>query len=155
MMAHVLMVTPLRDGLSLASHEAVACQGDHVTTEGEVWRGNKAPLILSEFAGASTALGGSIIVNPHDVHDVAVCDTPTHFFYFYCIPPVSYPGIQILSLGGVSLFFCPNFFFSTTREHSELYIFFFFAEQKKQGISLDFGFFPELGFLNFFFLVGL
>ena len=43
---------------------------------------------------------------------------------------MSYPGIQILSLGGVSLFFCPNFFFSTTREHSELYIF-FFAEQKK------------------------
>ena len=43
---------------------------------------------------------------------------------------VSYPGIQILSLGGVSLFFCPNFFFSMTREHSELYIFFFCGAKK-------------------------
>ena len=51
-------------------------------------------------------------------------------FFFSWARPVSYPGIQILSLGGVSLFFCPFFFFSTTREHSELYIF-FFAEQKK------------------------
>eukprot|EP01061_Rhynchopus_euleeides_P022338 TRINITY_DN3638_c0_g1_i1.p1 TRINITY_DN3638_c0_g1~~TRINITY_DN3638_c0_g1_i1.p1 ORF type:complete len:986 (+),score=385.11 TRINITY_DN3638_c0_g1_i1:48-3005(+) len=71
MLAHVLMVTPLRDGLSLASHEAVACQGDFENPDGTVWRGNKAPLILSEFAGASTALGGSIIVNPHDIYDVA------------------------------------------------------------------------------------
>ena len=47
------------------------------------------------------------------------------------LPPVSYPGIQILSLGGSVCFFCPNFFFSTTREHGELYIF-FFAEQKKK-----------------------
>ena len=54
------------------------------------------------------------------------------FFVFYVISPVSYPGIQILSLGGVSLFFCPNFFFSTTREHSELYIFFFCGAKKSK-----------------------
>eukprot|EP01059_Diplonema_ambulator_P028050 TRINITY_DN46761_c0_g1_i1.p1 TRINITY_DN46761_c0_g1~~TRINITY_DN46761_c0_g1_i1.p1 ORF type:complete len:905 (+),score=218.27 TRINITY_DN46761_c0_g1_i1:39-2717(+) len=71
MLGHVLMVTPLRDGLSLASHEAVVCQGDFPRPDGTVWKGNKAPLLLSEFAGAATALGGSIIVNPHDVTQVA------------------------------------------------------------------------------------
>ena len=78
MLAHVLMVTPLRDGLSLVSHEAVACQGDFNNADGTVWMGNKAPMILSEFAGASTALGGCMIVNPHDVQHVAVCRRKKH-----------------------------------------------------------------------------
>eukprot|EP01063_Lacrimia_lanifica_P002819 TRINITY_DN11520_c0_g1_i1.p1 TRINITY_DN11520_c0_g1~~TRINITY_DN11520_c0_g1_i1.p1 ORF type:complete len:985 (+),score=333.59 TRINITY_DN11520_c0_g1_i1:87-2957(+) len=71
MLANVLLVTPLRDGLGLASHEAVVFQADHARADGTVWKGNNAPLILSEFAGACTALGGSIIVNPHDIFSVA------------------------------------------------------------------------------------
>ena len=70
MLAHVLMVTPVRDGLSLSSHEAVICQADF-ELPGVSWKGNNAPLILSEFAGAATALGGSLIVNPHDVSSVS------------------------------------------------------------------------------------
>ena len=33
-------------------------------------------------------------------------------------------------------------------------VFFLYADTE-QGISLDFGFFPELGFLNFFFFGGV
>eukprot|EP01062_Namystynia_karyoxenos_P060490 TRINITY_DN520_c0_g1_i3.p1 TRINITY_DN520_c0_g1~~TRINITY_DN520_c0_g1_i3.p1 ORF type:complete len:1189 (+),score=333.31 TRINITY_DN520_c0_g1_i3:150-3569(+) len=65
--AHVLLITPLRDGLNLASHDAVVCQADIPAADGaQAIAGNKAPLILSEFAGASHALGGSLTVNAYD-----------------------------------------------------------------------------------------
>ena len=35
--------------------------------------------------------------------------------------------------GGQFVFFCPNFFFSTTREHSELYIFFLRSKKKQKN----------------------
>ncbi|KAJ9444726.1 hypothetical protein DIPPA_25436 [Diplonema papillatum] len=55
LIADVVMITPIRDGMNLISHESVlATHKSH------------APLILSEFAGAASCLGGSIIVNPYD-----------------------------------------------------------------------------------------
>eukprot|EP01059_Diplonema_ambulator_P019097 TRINITY_DN3189_c0_g1_i2.p1 TRINITY_DN3189_c0_g1~~TRINITY_DN3189_c0_g1_i2.p1 ORF type:complete len:778 (+),score=225.01 TRINITY_DN3189_c0_g1_i2:51-2384(+) len=54
-LADVVMITPTRDGMNLIAHESIlATQNSH------------APLILSEFAGAASCLGGSILVNPYD-----------------------------------------------------------------------------------------
>eukprot|EP01132_Coremiostelium_polycephalum_P002771 gene2771-3445_t len=52
-LADIALITPIRDGMNLTSHEYVVCQKD---THGV--------LILSEFTGAARCLGGSIIVNP-------------------------------------------------------------------------------------------
>ena len=53
--AHVAMVTPLRDGMNLVCKEFVASKIDE-----------KGVLILSEMAGASKELSDSILVNPTD-----------------------------------------------------------------------------------------
>lgn len=60
--ADALIVTSIRDGMNLVSSEFVACQ--------EANKGNGV-LILSEFAGAASSLGGSLIVNPWDVEATA------------------------------------------------------------------------------------
>ncbi|EFA76609.1 glycosyltransferase [Heterostelium album PN500] len=52
-LADVALVTPVRDGMNLTSHEYVVCQKD-----------SHGVLILSEFTGAARCLGGAIIVNP-------------------------------------------------------------------------------------------
>ncbi len=58
--ADIMLVTPLRDGMNLVAKEYVACRvsGDGV-------------LVLSEFAGAAEQLTAALIVNPHDVDEVA------------------------------------------------------------------------------------
>ncbi|KAL6072926.1 alpha,alpha-trehalose-phosphate synthase (UDP-forming), variant 2 [Balamuthia mandrillaris] len=58
--ADVALLTPLRDGMNLTSHEYVTCQRD-----------NHGPLILSEFAGSAQSLGGAVLVNPWDTKGVA------------------------------------------------------------------------------------
>jgi trehalose-6-phosphate synthase len=58
--ADVMMVTPLRDGMNLVAKEYVASRVD-----------DTGVLILSEFAGASEQLRRALIVNPHDVDQVA------------------------------------------------------------------------------------
>ena len=59
--AHVGLVTPLRDGMNLVSKEFVAASSD----DGGV-------LVLSAFAGSAQELGdGALLVNPHDVEAVA------------------------------------------------------------------------------------
>lgn len=58
--ADALLVTSIRDGMNLVSEEYVVCQ-----------RENHGSLILSEFAGASGALSGSIIINPWDTRMVS------------------------------------------------------------------------------------
>ncbi|MEM9652761.1 MAG: trehalose-6-phosphate synthase [Actinomycetota bacterium] len=58
--ADVMLVTPLRDGMNLVAKEYVACRTN-----------NDGVLILSEFAGAAEQLGSALIVNPHDVDEVA------------------------------------------------------------------------------------
>lgn len=57
--ADVMLVTPLRDGMNLVAKEYVACR-----------RGRPGVLVLSEFAGAAEQLRAALIVNPHDVDAV-------------------------------------------------------------------------------------
>jgi trehalose-6-phosphate synthase len=54
--AHVMLVTPLRDGMNLVAKEYVACRNDESGT-----------LVLSEFTGAADELAGAFRVNPHDI----------------------------------------------------------------------------------------
>jgi len=49
------LITPLRDGMNLTSHEFISCQKDKMS-----------PLILSEFAGSAQSLSGAVLVNPWD-----------------------------------------------------------------------------------------
>ncbi|MFO7299426.1 MAG: trehalose-6-phosphate synthase [Actinomycetes bacterium] len=58
--ADVMMVTPLRDGMNLVAKEYVVSRVDETGV-----------LILSEFAGASEQLGQALLVNPHDVDQMA------------------------------------------------------------------------------------
>ncbi len=59
-LADIALVTPLRDGLNLIAKEFVACKG-----------GNSGVLVLSEFTGAAAELGEAILVNPHDIEEMA------------------------------------------------------------------------------------
>ena len=53
-------ITSTRDGMNLVSYEYVACQADR-----------HGVLILSEFAGASLSLNGSLVINPWNTDEVA------------------------------------------------------------------------------------
>ncbi len=55
------LVTPLRDGMNLVAKEYVAAQRAD----------DPGVLVLSRFAGAAHELDGALIVNPHDVDEVA------------------------------------------------------------------------------------
>lgn len=57
--ADVGLMTPIRDGLNLVSHEYVACQNSR----------SPGVLILSEFTGAARCLAGARLVNPFDTND--------------------------------------------------------------------------------------
>jgi trehalose 6-phosphate synthase/phosphatase len=69
--ADIALITPLKDGMNLVAKEYCAC---NVTEDGV--------LIISEFAGAAAQLHPeALIVNPHDVEEVAAsiaaaCDMP-------------------------------------------------------------------------------
>src|SRR5262249_6550856 len=56
LVADVMTVTPLRDGLNLVAKEYVAARVD-----------NGGALLLSEFAGAAAELREAYLINPHDV----------------------------------------------------------------------------------------
>lgn len=60
--ADCLMITSLREGMNLTSHEFVYCQ------DGKHGSKKHAPLILSEFTGSASILGGnkSLLINPWD-----------------------------------------------------------------------------------------
>ncbi|KAI9104088.1 glycosyltransferase family 20-domain-containing protein [Phlyctochytrium arcticum] len=58
--ADACLVTSLRDGMNLTSHEYVVCQTE-----------NHGPLIISEFAGTYGSFGAALRVNPWDVQEVA------------------------------------------------------------------------------------
>jgi len=55
-MAHVGLVTPLRDGMNLVAKEFVAAQSPE----------DPGVLVLSRFAGAARQLSDALLVNPHD-----------------------------------------------------------------------------------------
>ena len=59
--AHIGLVTPLRDGMNLVAKEFIAAQPPE----------DPGVLILSSFAGAAEELLESIIINPLDVDDIA------------------------------------------------------------------------------------
>jgi len=56
LVADVMVVTPLRDGMNLVAKEYVACREDHT-----------GALVLSEFAGAAEELKRAFLVNPYDI----------------------------------------------------------------------------------------
>ncbi|RCH77488.1 hypothetical protein CU098_002830, partial [Rhizopus stolonifer] len=58
--ADTCLLTPLRDGMNLTSHEYIACQKE-----------THNPLILSEFTGTYGSFGASIRVNPWDYPQVS------------------------------------------------------------------------------------
>ena len=60
-LAHVGLVTPLRDGMNLVAFEFVAAQDPD----------DPGVLVLSRFAGCAAHLDGALIVNPHDAHHMA------------------------------------------------------------------------------------
>jgi len=57
--AHVMLVTPLRDGMNLVAKEYVASRVD-----------DDGVLVLSEFAGAGDELHEAVFVNAYDVRDL-------------------------------------------------------------------------------------
>ena len=58
-MAHVALVTPMRDGMNLVCKEFIASKLD-----------KKGVLILSEMAGSSKELSDAIIINPNDINQL-------------------------------------------------------------------------------------
>lgn len=58
--AHVMLVTPVRDGMNLVAKEFIASR-----TDGD------GVLLLSEFAGAAGELAGAVTVNPYDTAGTA------------------------------------------------------------------------------------
>lgn len=65
--ADVCLVTSLRDGMNLVSHEYVMCQSKPCVGRRE----GPGVLILSEFAGSAQSLSGAIRVNPWNNTDMA------------------------------------------------------------------------------------
>lgn len=57
--AHVALVTPMRDGMNLVCKEYIASKLDQ-----------KGVLILSEMAGASKELSDAILINPNDIRQM-------------------------------------------------------------------------------------
>jgi len=55
------LVTPLRDGMNLVAKEYVAAQAPQ----------NPGVLVLSRFAGAAEQLREALLINPHDVNEMA------------------------------------------------------------------------------------
>ena len=60
-LAHIGLVTPLRDGMNLVAKEYVAAQDPE----------SPGVLVLSRFAGAAVELDGAVLVNPLDPDDIA------------------------------------------------------------------------------------
>lgn len=58
-LAHIALVTPLRDGMNLVAKEYVAAK-----------RNTPGVLILSEMAGASSELKEALVINPNDVSEI-------------------------------------------------------------------------------------
>ena len=60
-LAHVGLITPMRDGMNLVAKEYIAAQDP----------ADPGVLVLSRFAGAAEQLTGAIVVNPNDKLEVA------------------------------------------------------------------------------------
>ena len=60
-LADVLVITPIRDGMNISPFEYVVSREAH---------GLIASVVLSEFAGCARSLGGALLVNPWNTHEV-------------------------------------------------------------------------------------
>jgi trehalose 6-phosphate synthase len=60
-LAHVGLITPMRDGMNLVAKEYIAAQDP----------ADPGVLVLSRFAGAAEQLTGALVVNPNDKLEVA------------------------------------------------------------------------------------
>ncbi len=68
LVADVMLVTPVRDGMNLVAKEYVACRTD-----------NTGVLILSEFTGAANTMTSALMVNPYDIEGLkATIDRAIH-----------------------------------------------------------------------------
>jgi trehalose 6-phosphate synthase len=68
LVADVMLVTPVRDGMNLVAKEYVACRTD-----------NRGVLILSEFTGAASSMSSALMVNPYDIQGLkATIDRAIH-----------------------------------------------------------------------------
>lgn len=68
LIADVMLVTPLRDGMNLVAKEYVASRSD-----------NTGVLVLSEFTGAAQELRPAELINPHDIEGLkAAMETAVH-----------------------------------------------------------------------------
>lgn len=68
LVADVMLVTPMRDGMNLVAKEYVACRAD-----------DTGALVLSEFAGAANTLTSALMVNPYDIEGLkATIDRAVH-----------------------------------------------------------------------------
>jgi trehalose-phosphatase len=65
--AETLMITSLREGMNLTSHEFIFCQdGKYAANE------KHGPLVLSEFTGSASVLGSeALLINPWDYRQTA------------------------------------------------------------------------------------
>jgi trehalose-6-phosphate synthase len=70
-LADVCMVTSVRDGMNLVSHEYVICQGVPPITVQTQHGWQKGVLVLSEFAGSAQSLSGALRVNPWNTEQLA------------------------------------------------------------------------------------
>jgi trehalose 6-phosphate synthase len=59
--AHVALVTPLHDGMNLVAKEYVAAQNPF----------DPGVIVLSKYAGAAKELDSALLVNPHDIDEMA------------------------------------------------------------------------------------
>jgi trehalose 6-phosphate synthase len=59
--AHVALVTPLQDGMNLVAKEYVAAQNPF----------DPGVIVLSKYAGAAKELDSALLVNPHDIDEMA------------------------------------------------------------------------------------
>ena len=59
--ADIALITPLRDGMNLVAKEYLASQAPQ----------NPGVLVLSRFAGAAETLEEALLVNPHDIDEMA------------------------------------------------------------------------------------
>ncbi len=75
LVADVMLVTPLRDGMNLVAKEYVASRTD-----------NTGVLVLSEFTGSAQELLTAELINPHDIEGVkSAMETATHRSTTDCI----------------------------------------------------------------------
>ncbi|CAD6265330.1 unnamed protein product [Miscanthus lutarioriparius] len=69
--ADICIVTAVRDGLNRIPYIYTVCRQEGPISSGVAGAPRESAIVLSEFVGCSTSLGGAVHVNPWNVDDVA------------------------------------------------------------------------------------